>query len=42
MHNPINILPFLEEDLGTGDITAMIIPENRQATAELVTRETMV
>lgn len=42
MQNAINILPFLEEDLGTGDITATIIPENRQATAELVTRETMV
>jgi nicotinate-nucleotide pyrophosphorylase (carboxylating) len=42
MQNAINILPFLEEDLGTGDITAAIIPENRQATAELVTRETMV
>ncbi len=42
MQNAINILPFLEEDLGTGDITAQIIPENRQATAELVTRETMV
>ena len=38
----INILPFLEEDLGSGDITAQIIPENRQATAELVTRENMV
>jgi nicotinate-nucleotide pyrophosphorylase (carboxylating) len=42
MQNAINILPFLEEDLGSGDITAAIIPENRQATAELVTRETMV
>lgn len=42
MQNAINILPFLEEDLGRGDITAQIIPENRQATAELVTRETMV
>ncbi len=38
----INILPFLEEDLGSGDITAAIIPENRQATAELRTREPMV
>jgi len=40
--NTINILPFLEEDLGSGDITAAIIPEYRQATAELLTREPMV
>ena len=38
----INILPFLEEDLGSGDITAAIISENCQATAELLTREPMV
>jgi nicotinate-nucleotide pyrophosphorylase (carboxylating) len=42
MKNRINILPFLEEDLGSGDITAAIIPEHRQATAELLTREPMV
>jgi nicotinate-nucleotide pyrophosphorylase (carboxylating) len=42
MKNTINILPFLEEDLGTGDITAVIIDENRQATAQLLTRESMV
>ena len=40
--NTINILPFLEEDLGDGDITAAIIPEHRRATAELLTREPMV
>lgn len=40
--NTINILPFLEEDLGSGDITAAIIDENRQATAQLLTREPMV
>lgn len=42
MKENINILPFLEEDLGTGDVTAMIIPENHQATAELITREEMI
>ncbi len=42
MKNTINILPFLEEDLGDGDITAAIIPEHRHATAELLTREPMV
>jgi nicotinate-nucleotide pyrophosphorylase (carboxylating) len=42
MTNPINIFPFLEEDLGSGDITAAIIPKHRQATAELLTREPMV
>lgn len=40
--NTINILPFLEEDLGSGDITAAIIDENRKATAQLLTRESMV
>lgn len=40
--NTMNILPFLEEDLGDGDITAAIIPEHRRATAELLTRESMV
>lgn len=40
--NTMNILPFLEEDLGYGDITAAIIPEHRRATAELLTRESMV
>jgi nicotinate-nucleotide pyrophosphorylase (carboxylating) len=42
MKNIINILPFLEEDLGSGDITAAIIDENRRATAQLLTRESMV
>lgn len=42
MKNTINILPFLKEDLGSGDITAAIIPENRRATAQLLTREPMV
>jgi nicotinate-nucleotide pyrophosphorylase (carboxylating) len=42
MKNTINILPFLEEDLGGGDVTATIIDENRSATAQLLTREPMV
>ena len=42
MKNTINILPFLEEDLGSGDITAAIIDESRKATAQLLTREPMV
>ncbi len=42
MKNTINILPFLEEDLGSGDITAVIISEHQRATAELLTRESMV
>lgn len=33
---------FLEEDIGSGDITAEIIPENKTAQAEVVTREEMV
>lgn len=38
----IDIKPFLEEDLGSGDITAAIIPEAARAEAEVVTREDMV
>ncbi len=38
----IDIKPFLDEDLGTGDITAAIIPATTQAVAEVVTREAMV
>ncbi len=33
---------FLEEDIGTGDITAQIIPEHKTARAEVITREDMV
>ena len=37
----IEIRSFLEEDIGSGDITAAIIPENAQAQAEVLTREDM-
>ncbi|HCU00040.1 MAG TPA: carboxylating nicotinate-nucleotide diphosphorylase [Methylococcaceae bacterium] len=37
-----DILPFLQEDLGSGDITAAIIPATQHAKAELLTREWMV
>ena len=33
---------FLEEDIGSGDITAAIIPESALAYAEVITREAMV
>ncbi|GAB4273858.1 MAG: carboxylating nicotinate-nucleotide diphosphorylase [Methylomicrobium sp.] len=36
------IQSFLEEDIGSGDVTAEIIPENKIAEAEVVTREAMV
>lgn len=36
------IKSFLEEDIGSGDITAAIIPESMSAEAEVVTRENMV
>ena len=39
---PEEIAAYLAEDLGSGDITAAIIPESTQATARVVTRETMV
>lgn len=45
MMNPkkvVDITAFLEEDIGSGDITAVIIPESTQATAEVITREDMV
>jgi nicotinate-nucleotide pyrophosphorylase (carboxylating) len=45
MHNIIttaDIAAFLAEDMGSGDITAAIIPENRTAQAQVITREAMV
>ena len=38
----INIKHFLDEDIGTGDITAAIIPGDAHAQAEVVTREGMI
>ena len=38
----IDIKHFLDEDIGTGDITADIIPEDTHAQAEVVTREGMI
>jgi nicotinate-nucleotide pyrophosphorylase (carboxylating) len=38
----IDIKPFLDEDMGTGDITAAIIPITTYAVAEVITREAMV
>ena len=37
--NNLDIKAFLEEDLGSGDITAAIIPEAMTAEAEVITRE---
>ena len=39
---PINIQAFLDEDIGSGDITALIISAERVATASVMTREAMV
>ncbi|MBE0469182.1 MAG: carboxylating nicotinate-nucleotide diphosphorylase [Methyloprofundus sp.] len=39
---PINVKPFLDEDVGSGDITAAIISETMQASAKVITRESMV
>ena len=38
----LEIKSFLEEDIGIGDLTAAIIPENTQAQAEVLTREAMI
>jgi nicotinate-nucleotide pyrophosphorylase (carboxylating) len=40
--NVVDVRVFLEEDIGSGDITATIIPESTQATAQVITREDMV
>ncbi|OQK17994.1 nicotinate-nucleotide pyrophosphorylase [Methyloprofundus sedimenti] len=40
--SPINVQAFLDEDIGSGDITALIIPETSMAVAEIITREAMV
>ena len=39
---PINVQAFLDEDIGSGDITALIIDETRVAVAKVITREAMV
>ncbi|MDD5265678.1 MAG: carboxylating nicotinate-nucleotide diphosphorylase [Methylococcales bacterium] len=38
----VDISSFLNEDIGSGDITAAIIPEAAHAQAEVITREDMV
>ena len=38
----INIQQALQEDIGEGDITAMLTPEHEQATATIISRENMV
>lgn len=38
----VDVKHYLEEDIGSGDITAAIIPESTIAEAEVVTREDMV
>jgi nicotinate-nucleotide pyrophosphorylase (carboxylating) len=38
----VDVSVFLEEDIGSGDITAAIIPETTHASAEVITREDMV
>lgn len=37
-----NVSLALSEDIGSGDITAMLIPENQRATATVITRETAI
>ena len=38
----INIQHALQEDIGEGDITALLTPEHEQATASILSRETMI
>lgn len=40
--NRLDVKPFLDEDIASGDITAAIIPEALTAEAEVITREDMV
>ena len=37
-----NIRTALEEDLGTGDLTALLIPSSREATATIISREAAI
>ncbi|MET0356760.1 MAG: hypothetical protein ABW044_08260, partial [Cellvibrio sp.] len=34
-----NVAAALQEDVGSGDITALLIPESQQAQATIITRE---
>lgn len=38
----MNIQQTLQEDIGEGDITALLTPEDEQATATIITREDMI
>lgn len=38
----LNVQQALQEDLGDGDITAMLTPEHEQATATVISREDMI
>ena len=38
----INIQQALQEDIGDADITALLTPEDEQATATIITREDMI
>ncbi|MDQ7090586.1 MAG: carboxylating nicotinate-nucleotide diphosphorylase [Methylococcales bacterium] len=38
----IDVSPFLDEDIGTGDVTALLIDETKEATATVITREPMI
>ncbi len=38
----INIQQALQEDIGEGDITALLTPEEEQATATIISRESMI
>ncbi|MFM8333558.1 MAG: nicotinate-nucleotide diphosphorylase, partial [Candidatus Methylumidiphilus sp.] len=40
--DPEDIARFIREDLGAGDLTALIVPAQAHATARLITREDMV
>ena len=37
-----NVRTALKEDIGSGDITAQLIPEDRQARASVITREAAI
>jgi nicotinate-nucleotide pyrophosphorylase (carboxylating) len=37
-----DVLKALEEDVGSGDVTAALLPENRIVIAEIISRETLV
>jgi len=42
LHIKADVIKALEEDIGSGDITGMLIPEETEVSAQIITREPMI